>query len=198
MRAITLLSAGCAMMLGLSACTEERNPIAPPDGPSLSSIEVSSCGFQEFSYLCVRYPNGDSVDITGVCDHMTVVDMNSAGDIALSCGKAGIFHAVLWSKGELHSLPELDGDGSFATDINPRGQVVGYADTQTELGLGYHAVLWEKLEVTDLGTLGGCCSAAYSIDPSGQVFGTSYNAAGELRAFAWKNGVMTDQGPAAF
>jgi probable HAF family extracellular repeat protein len=192
MRAITLLTAGCAMTLGFSACMDKRNPTEPPSGPSLSSIEVSSCGFQEFSYLCVRYPNGDSVDITGVCDHMTVVDMNSAGDIALLCGKAGIFHAVLWSKGELHSLPELDADGSFATDINPRGQVVGYADTQT----GYHAVLWDHLEVTDLGTLGGCCSAAYSIDASGQVFGTSLNAAGELRKFAWKHGVMSDQGAA--
>jgi probable HAF family extracellular repeat protein len=193
MRVITLLTAGCALTLGLWACTNDQNPAEPSSSTSLSRGEVSTCGVDSESYICVRYKNGDSVDINPHgYDDITVAAMNPAGEIAGTYGAGGLFHAFLWSEGVFSSLPELDPGTSHATDINPRGQVVGYSDTQS----GYHAVLWEKGVVTDLGTLGGCCSMAADIDPSGRVFGVSYTVEGERHAFVWKNGVMTDLGPA--
>jgi chitinase len=191
-----LLSVACAMTLGLSACTDERNPTEPPSAPSLARGELSSCdtGSEPPSYTCVRYRNGDSVDISSGYDDFTVVATNSAGEFAGTYGQGGTFHAFLWSKGVLYTLPELDPGTAHATDINARGQVVGYSDSQS----GTHAVLWEKGQVIDLGTLGGCCSWARSIDNSGQVFGSTVNAEGEGRAFVWKNGVMTDLGPSQF
>src|SRR5215216_3696837 len=47
--------------------------------------------------------------------------------------------------------------------------------------------------VTDLGTLGGT-SVARDINDSGQVAGQSQNTSGQLRAFLWENGQMTDLG----
>src|SRR5215216_1041120 len=47
--------------------------------------------------------------------------------------------------------------------------------------------------VTDLGTLGGT-SVARDINDSGQVAGQSQNTSGQLRAFLWENGHMTDLG----
>jgi probable HAF family extracellular repeat protein len=47
----------------------------------------------------------------------------------------------------------------------------------------------------DLGTLGGDRSVAYGVSADGSVVvGGARNAAGQLRAFRWQNGVMQDLG----
>jgi probable HAF family extracellular repeat protein len=46
----------------------------------------------------------------------------------------------------------------------------------------------------DLGNLGGTSSQSHGINDHGHVVGWSRNAAGETRAFLWKNGTMTDLG----
>jgi probable HAF family extracellular repeat protein len=192
MKAITLLAAGCALTLGLSACSEQ-SPTEPSASPSFSRGELSTCGVDAEAYICLRYRNGDSVDIDPQRhEDIMVAAMNPAGEIAGTYGQGGTFHAFRWSKGVFSSLPELEGGQSHATDINARGQVVGDSDT----GPCAHAVLWEEGTVTDLGTLGGNCSRADSTDASGQVFGVSTTATGQTHAFVWKNGVMTDLGPA--
>jgi len=195
-RPISLLTAGCALTLVLSACSEP-NPTEPPyRGPDLRPGALSSCGVEEQSYVCVRYPNGDSVNINPFgFDDITVAAMNPSGEIAGTFGRAGTFHAFRWSDGVFSILPELEGGTSHATAINPRGQIVGYGDSDGSFG-NPHAILWDNGSMTDLGTLGGCCSFADSIDASGQVFGTSVTAEGERHRFSWKNGVMTDLGPA--
>src|SRR5262245_45113186 len=48
--------------------------------------------------------------------------------------------------------------------------------------------------VTDLGTLGGKGSVACGINSRGQVVGFSSIATGQLHAFLWSHGVMTDLG----
>jgi len=51
-----------------------------------------------------------------------------------------------------------------------------------------------KYTLTLLGSLGGSYSIAYGINDAGQVVGQSRTVPGDLRAFLWQNGVMTDLG----
>ena len=72
------------------------------------------------------------------------------------------------------------GDGSAALAINDNNQIVGRG------GPGSGAFLWQNGVVSDLGALPGMqYGQPEDINASGQVVGTSFNAAGGLRAVLW-------------
>jgi len=54
--------------------------------------------------------------------------------------------------------------------------------------------LSQTYTITDLGTLGGATSTACGINEGGQVVGRSAIATGQLHAFLWEAGTMTDLG----
>ena len=94
-------------------------------------------------------------------------------------------------------LGTLGGPTSRATELNARGQVVGFSTTAPgqQLGqAGTRAFLWDNGVMTDLGTLGGATSSTSGINARGQVAGTAATASGEDHAFLWDRGVMTDLG----
>jgi probable HAF family extracellular repeat protein len=109
--------------------------------------------------------------------------------------------AFLWDRGVTQTLP-LD----FASGINDRGQVVGWASRDVDGVRTRRAVLWDAGTLTDLGTLPGApssvASEAVGISRSGWVFGSSGTAPrpfhGDLTTlplpFRWRDGVMEDLG----
>ena len=124
-------------------------------------------------------------------------------------------YAVIWNNGQIINLGSLGGNGSGATGINNRKQVVGGAantvsDPFSLLGLlggptvatQTRAFLWEKGVMRDLGTLGGPDSFAWFVNEGGQVAGISYTDSTPndttgiptLHPFLWKNGRMLDLG----
>jgi probable HAF family extracellular repeat protein len=117
------------------------------------------------------------------------------GEGILAPGALG-FHPFLWENGRLIDLGVLEqGEWEYgrATDVNNRGQVVGFSVVnQNPEQSGQHAILWQHGVLTDLDPL-GIDSLATAINNRGQIVGTRYTADGP-HAVVWHNGVMTDLG----
>lgn len=98
-----------------------------------------------------------------------------------------VSHAAVWENGVPRLLPSLPGARlTGATDINERGQIVGFS-AYTESGL-LHAVLWEGGTIHDLGALeGDFFSGTDSINERGQVVGFSSGDNGS-QVLVWKHG----------
>ena len=138
-----------------------------------------------------------------------VTDLGTlGGEMSVACGlndrgkvvgfsslANGESHAFLWSDcgmTDLGTLPDL----GFSTgrNINNSGQVVGDSTAQF-LTPPYHAVFWKRnREIVPLGTLGGAAGFAVDINSRGQVVGAARDGSGQLHAFRWQDGVMTDLG----
>jgi probable HAF family extracellular repeat protein len=111
-----------------------------------------------------------------------------------SASSASVLRICSYNIVDLGTLP--NGGGSYAFDINDRGQVVGTADTRYCDEDGdpiYHAFLWQNGVLQDIGTL-GACSHAVSINAAGQIVGTSWISPRECYAFLWQNGKMRSLG----
>ena len=129
--------------------------------------------------------------------------INDNGVITGSATLAGdtVEHGVVWSSSTVELPTELGtfgGNNSSGSDINATGQVVGYAETSTQLT---HAALWTPpytaaTVAQDLGTLGGNYSEANAINSFGHVTGMSTNANdAQIRGFVWQAGqAMVDIG----
>jgi len=121
-----------------------------------------------------------------------------------------ICRGFVWSSGVMTALPTLGGYQGFATGVNNRGQVVGWAETPVHdptcnapQVLQFRAVMWEpakgvKRELPPLP--GDSTSAATAINDKGQVVGISGDcdvAVGEfsaLHSVLWDHGTVTDIG----
>ena len=133
-----------------------------------------------------------------------------------SCEAGGFLPATglvcrgfVWENGTMRELPTLGGTHGFATAVNNRGQVVGWAETPvhdptctgTQV-LQFRAVLWEpeKGGTRELAPFpGDSTSAATAINQSGVVVGISGDcdqAVGRFsarHAVLWeKNGTVTE------
>jgi probable HAF family extracellular repeat protein len=101
-------------------------------------------------------------------------------------------HALLWKDGTMTDLGNLGGKTNIvASDVNNRGQVIGYSNTANDLT--HHAFVWRAGVMTDLGTLAGDSSSEPSdINELGQVVGASLDSGGNPRAFFWQRETITD------
>ncbi|HYV31941.1 MAG TPA: hypothetical protein VEO53_12665 [Candidatus Binatia bacterium] len=119
-----------------------------------------------------------------------------------------ICRGFAWENGVMTALPTLGGNQSFATGVNDRNQVVGWAETAVHdptcnapQVLQFRAVLWEP----KAGTIkqlppfpGNSTSAATAINEQGQAVGISGDcdiAVGRFsarHAVLWDNGTVTE------
>jgi probable HAF family extracellular repeat protein len=109
-----------------------------------------------------------------------------------------------WENGTMHELPTLGGTHGFATEVNSRGQIVGWAENQvhdpTCVGvqeLQFRAVLWEPKKGTqqELPPLGDdSASAATAINDSGEVVGISGRCDQAVGRFSALHAVLWDHG----
>ena len=96
---------------------------------------------------------------------------------ASSLVTAGVGQATpTWSAVDLGTL---GGSSSFATDISPSGEVVGWSSTAGDSDV--HGFSWTRAGgMVDLGSLGGQWTYATHVSSSGQVIGSAGS-----RAFSW-------------
>ena len=131
---------------------------------------------------------GDAVGISGTCDN------------AVGAGTAK--HALIWHNGVPKKIDTFGGQGwNTPTDINDRGQVVGFADVANDvsggvltpfpLPLGF---IWSASTGTvEIAPLPGDTNAiAYAINEEGVVVGQSFGGPEGSRAFVWFQGKSYD------
>jgi probable HAF family extracellular repeat protein len=115
-----------------------------------------------------------------------------------------------WQNGQMKALPTLGGNNGFATAVNDRGQIVGWAENKVHdptcvapQVLQFEAVVWGPgdNQIQQLLPYGSDPdSAATGINHDGQVVGISgicQNAVGNqsaAHALLWNNGVPVDLG----
>jgi probable HAF family extracellular repeat protein len=111
----------------------------------------------------------------------------------------------IYQNGRMKALPTLGGTHGFATGINNRGQVVGWAETpvldptcnQTTQKLQFRAVLWEphRNRKTELKPYrGDSTSAATAINERGQVVGISGECDQAVGRFSARHAVLWENG----
>lgn len=102
-------------------------------------------------------------------------DINNIGVIAgFSATSSGTLHATLWRDGTVNDLGAFGGK-SWATAINDRGQIVGYAETS----MGFRGVVWQNGQIVDINTFLAAGSnvsiiTCDDINNRGQIVGRGY------------------------
>jgi len=123
--------------------------------------------------------------------------INDPGDIAGSKVSGTGIVPMLWRNGQAYELQTLPGQQyGEVYDINNSGEMVGESlngnfVTPTTMRATVFSLNGDPV---DLGTLGGAKASAAAINDYGEIVGVADNAAGQARAFLYKNGVMQDLG----
>jgi probable HAF family extracellular repeat protein len=130
---------------------------------------------------------------------------NAISDTGQVVGMYGVGYprAFSWTAATgIVDIGTLGGPNANATDVNDRGEVVGWADTRPgETGAFIWTLDGGMLDLGSLGgpgTFGGPLAAAAAINNAGQIVGQSRAASGGMHAFSWtKTGGMVDIAPFA-
>ncbi|MGH9243453.1 MAG: hypothetical protein ACRD29_03885 [Acidimicrobiales bacterium] len=112
----------------------------------------------------------------------------------------------VWERDEMQPLPTFGGTHGFATGVNNRGHVVGWAEVsdrdstcnQTDQFLGFLGALWDtrRDRMHELPPLpgGDTASAAVAINDRGQVVGISGDCSNAVGGFSARHAVMWEDG----
>jgi probable HAF family extracellular repeat protein len=127
----------------------------------------------------------------------SVVSLAAGMAVSLAVSAPAAAPAGRWV---IQDLGTLGGPESSATEINERGQIIGWADKVNGRGWQFrHAFLWQNGKMRDLGTLGGPGSRAYAINNRGQIVGEADTTSAKDKdgdafhhAFLWQDGMLRD------
>lgn len=119
-----------------------------------------------------------------------------------------VCRGFVWEDGRMHALPTFGGINGFATGVNNRGQIVGWAETKIPDPtcnkpqiLQFRAAIWEgrgrEREMYELRPLhGDSTSAATAINDRGQVVGISGDCDVAVGEFSARHAVLWEHGRA--
>jgi probable HAF family extracellular repeat protein len=136
------------------------------------------------------WEDGSMRDLGALTDgaNSEAIAINDSGVVVGSSGRArrGLHVPVVWQDEAIAPLP-FEGDEGAAVDINNAGQIIGN-DGYSE------CLLWQdaQSEPIRLEGLGGDFCLASAINDAGVIVGRAKNAAGEERAFVWRDGEMRE------
>ena len=156
--------------------------------------------------VAVAAPVYSITEIKPPVDSFYGAAINEAGQVAGtgSVTPGGPPHALLYSRGVVTDLGTLPGaTATVVTDINRKGQVVGYAGEETEPFSGQftsvHGFVYTNGSLQDLGTLpGGNYVFTKAINDDGTVIGQALTADDTCaQAYFYRNGVMSPIGTCA-
>jgi len=151
-------------------------------------------------------------EVAGISETAT---LQPRGEI-FSCAKGGFFpqqtghecRGFVWRDGTMTPLPTLGGDNGFATGINARGQVVGWAENSTvdptcvaPQVLQFEPVIWDtRIGKTEQLPLypGDVDGAATGINAEGQVVGISGICDKAVGRFSAAHAVLWDHGAVTY
>jgi probable HAF family extracellular repeat protein len=186
-----------------------------PNGTRRAALWVSEDSIANLGTL--GGPNS-SVPWPGVNNRGWVVGISQTGELdpnneSWSCEEGGflpvtnpkqICRGFAYYDGEMHPLPTLGGTHGFATEVNSRGQVVGWAETavfdNTCNGiqkLQFLGVLWEPARGAKQALPpypGDRASAATAINENGVVVGISGRCDQAVGRFSALRAVIWDHG----
>jgi len=117
-------------------------------------------------------------------------------------GNTNICLPFLWQFGEMTPLPTLGGNNGEAFGINNYGQVVGFAENNTQdltclpyFYLQEEAFLWQNGKIKSLPPFTGDPDAfAIAINDNGQATGGSGNCFYDFHALLWQDGKVINLG----
>lgn len=132
------------------------------------------------AWRAFRWRSGQMTEVATPGARSRAVAVNAAGTVVGTFWPTADTTAgarpFQWSGAAATQLaPSHPADNVFATDVNARGQVVGYASTACAScpnGTVGSALLWDGGELRDLGRWGGHQAVAASINDQGWIAGT--------------------------
>lgn len=173
-------------------------PIGDPDqfgyaidindsGDIIARAVVTLAGY-EHSFLIQRQGIIDLHAQTGL--EIFPVSINNRGVIAANVWQGSWDDAVTWSKGVVRYLTSDSTRGSYAADINNRGQVLAqlYGAPFPSEPAGYYSAIIRGQSVSRLGSFGGV-----ALNDRAHVAGED-NSTNQVRTLLFRDGVWRDVG----